>query len=486
MVSVAVLTLVSCAKVPTVREGGAAKPAATGPRGLSKETSLRDYVRHKDGAFRWKLLSKARAEGATMYVLDMTSQRWRSAKEVDRTLWQHWVTIVVPDSARARPPKGRKRTALLVIGGGSNGRGTPKAPDGKTLGLAKTTGSIVVGLSMVPNQPLAFSDDGRKRWEDDLIAHTWNKYMDTGVQTWLARWPMVKSAVKAMDACQQLLASDDGGKLRVDRFVVAGGSKRGWTTWLTGAVDKRVVAIVPIVIDVVNTIPSMEHHLAAYGFWAPAVGDYVRNGIMKRRKDPQYLKLIKLVDPYFYRDRLKMPKLILNSAGDQFFLPDSSRFYFDDLEGEKYLRYVPNTDHGLGDSDAIETVAAYFLAVTTGTPRPRFDWKFEDDGGIRVTAADRPSAVKLWQATNPQARDFRKESIGSAYTSTPIEADTDGAFVGRVAAPEKGWTAYFVELTWVGKGPVPLKLTTAVRVVPDVLPHRDKLEELRENPSEGE
>ena len=81
MVSMAVLTLVSCAKVPTVREGGAAKPAATGPRGLSKKTSLRDYVRHKDGAFRWKLLSKARAEGATMYVLDMTSQRWRSAKE---------------------------------------------------------------------------------------------------------------------------------------------------------------------------------------------------------------------------------------------------------------------------------------------------------------------------------------------------------------------------------------------------------------------
>ena len=40
-----------------------------------------------------------------------------------------------------------------------------------------------------------------------------------------------------------------------------------------------------------------------------------------------------------------MPKLVLNSAGDQFFLPDSSQFYFDALPGPKKLRYTLNTDH---------------------------------------------------------------------------------------------------------------------------------------------
>ena len=49
--------------------------------------------------------------------------------------------------------------------------------------------------------------------------------------------------------------------------------------------------------------------------------------------------------PDWYRERFTMPKFIMNSAGDQYLLPDSSRFYFDDLPGEKYLRYVPNTDH---------------------------------------------------------------------------------------------------------------------------------------------
>ena len=34
----------------------------------------------------------------------------------------------------------------------------------------------------------------------------------------------------------------------VSTFIIVGASKRGWTTWTTGAVDKRVIAIVPIVM----------------------------------------------------------------------------------------------------------------------------------------------------------------------------------------------------------------------------------------------
>ena len=120
----------------------------------------------------------------------------------------------------------------------------------------------------------------------------------------------------------------------IDGFVVAGGSKRGWTTWLTGAVDKRVVAIVPIVIDVLNVRHSMEHHHAAYGFWAPSVGDYVRHKIFEMKDSAAYAALLKIEDPYSYIDRLTMPKYIVNAAGDEFFLPDSSQFYFADLKGE--------------------------------------------------------------------------------------------------------------------------------------------------------
>ena len=56
---------------------------------------------------------------------------------------------------------------------------------------------------------------------------------------------------------------------------------------------------------------------------------------------------MRIEDPYEYRDRLTMPKFLVNATGDQFFLPDSWKFYLGDLPGETHVRYVPNADHGL-------------------------------------------------------------------------------------------------------------------------------------------
>ena len=68
------------------------------------------------------------------------------------------------------------------------------------------------------------------------------------------------------------------------------------------------------------------------------------------------------------------------------------------------------------------------------------------------------------------ATDFRLEAIGPAYKQTRLTADRDGVYVARVQPPIKGWTAFFVELVYNTPGKVPLKLTTQVRIVPDILP----------------
>jgi PhoPQ-activated pathogenicity-related protein len=282
---------------------------------------------------------------------------------------------------------------------------------------------------------------------------------------------MTKSAVRAMDAVMAFCASPEGGGAKIDGFVVAGGSKRGWTTWTTAAVDPRVVAIVPIVIDVLNIEPSMRHHYAAYGFWAPAVGDYTNHGILIWMGTPQFHALAKIEEPYEYRTRYTMPKLILNATGDQFFLPDSSQYYFDQLPGPKYLRYVPNGDHSLKETDAWTTLQAFYEAILTSTPLPKYSWTLENDGSIRVRSADKPTEVKLWQATNPDARDFRLETLGPKWTSALVESK-DGVYAGRVDEPARGWTAFMVELTFTGARGAPLKLTTNVRVVPDKTNHK--------------
>lgn len=429
----------------------------------SQETALDRYVRQPDSTYSWKVVREVKADGATQWVVDLKSQTWRTPEDVNRPVWQHWLTVVKPEGTKANK-------ALLFIVGGANGREAPQSAEARTLAIAKASGSVVAELRMVPNQPLIFHGDGVERTEDDLIAYTWDQYLKTGDETWPARLPMVKSAVRAMDCVQELLASEQGGKLTIDKFVVAGGSKRGWTTWCTAAVDPRVEAAIPIVIDVLNVNASMRHHVQAYGAFSLAINDYYQHQIMQRMDHPRLADLYAIEDPYSYRERLTLPKFIVNSAGDEFFLPDSSQFYFGDLAGEKHLRYVPNSNHSLKDTDAVESIIAYYQTVLAGTPRPKFSWTFEKDGSIRVQSETKPKEVVLWQATNPERRDFRLAVIGKAYKSQPLVDQGTSLFVANLAAPPKGWTASFVELTYDVGAAFPLKLTTAVRVLPETLP----------------
>lgn len=75
----------------------------------------------------------------------------------------------------------------------------------------------------------------------ELTSRTWRSAA--------AQLPMTKAGVRAMDAITAFCRSAEGGSVAVEKFVVAGGSKRGLDTWLSAAVDKRVVAIVPLVVD---------------------------------------------------------------------------------------------------------------------------------------------------------------------------------------------------------------------------------------------
>src|SRR5262249_38153153 len=153
-----------------------------------------------DPTYSWKLVNTIPGDGCTTFVLDLKSQSWRTAPDVDRAVWQHWLVIVKPDVVK-------HATAYLRIGGGPNGRPAPDKPNAQSVLLAKSTNTVVADLGMIPNQPLVFNGDGKPRTEDDLIAYGHVKFMDTGDPTWLPRLPMVKSAVRAMDAVTEFLGS---------------------------------------------------------------------------------------------------------------------------------------------------------------------------------------------------------------------------------------------------------------------------------------
>ncbi len=168
-----------------------------------------------------------------------------------------------------------------------------------------------------------------------------------------------------------------------------------------------------------------------------------------------------------------MPKCVINATGDQFFCPDSSQFYYDQLPGEKHLCYVPNGEHSLDGTNALETLIAFHYAIVHDVDRPTCSWHCDDDGTMTVRCSTPPKRVTLWQATNPTARDFRVDTIGRAYTGKPLTANAQGVFETQLAAPAQGWTASLVQCEFDIGAPVPLRLSTAVKVLPDVLPYAE-------------
>ena len=443
----------------------AGAPALANPK-----NALDAYVAKPDPAFAWKVVGPVSGPGYHGAVLELTSQTWLTAKQVDKPLWKHWLTVIVPD-------KVEHKDAFLYITGGNNTDPAPKTAPERWAKMALETRSVVVELDDVPNQPLRFAEDPKPRVEDEIIAYQQAKFARDRNPLDLVRLPMVKSGTQAMTAVQQYLASEAGGKLKVDGFVVSGGSKRAWVTWLVGAIDRRVVAIVPIVINVLDVDATAKHHWEAMGYFSPALKDYVENGLIPGMiGSPGLTEVNRIEDPLNYRDRpaMKMPKYVINAVGDEYFPPDNTRFSYHLLPQVKRLRMIPNSKHSTAGTDISDSITAFYDAVLNRRPIPDYSWTVRPDGAIVVKSATKPAEVRLWQGTDPKARDFRVDTIGKAFTSTVLTPQTDGTWVGKVDKPPAGWTAYFVELSYPSGTAYPFKFTTEVSVIPDTLPYKWK------------
>lgn len=245
-------------------------PAQANPR-----NALDAYVAKPDPSFAWKVANTISGPGYHGAVLEMTSQTWLDQRQVDHPVWKHWLTVIVPEKVV------HKTGFLFITGGGISDPAPGKAKE-RFAKMAVETNSVVAELDDVPNQPLRFTEDPKPRVEDQIIAYQQAKFARTRDPNQLLRLPMVKSGTTAMTAVQQYLRSEAGGKLAVDHFVVSGGSKRAWTTWLVGALDKRVVGIIPIVINVLSVDATARHHWEAMGYFSPALRITSRTASFRR------------------------------------------------------------------------------------------------------------------------------------------------------------------------------------------------------------
>ena len=410
---------------------------------------LQTYVSREEAGFGWKLNGTSDGDQPVgrIYDLHFISQTWQDHK------WQHQLQVYQP--AGVAP---NAKMFLWVTGGGAR-------PDYVWLGmeLARKIRAPVAFLYHIPNQPLL---DG-KLFEDDLIAETFVRYLKTKDENWPLLFPMVKSVVRAMDVLQEF------GKKQwnapIGKFIVAGASKRGWTTWLTAAVDRRVVAIAPVVIDTLNMREQMPRQLKAFGAYSSRLAPYSSRGLLPIPETAEGRRLLSLIDPWAYRDRLTMPKLIINGTNDFYWATDALNLYWDGIPADKWVLYIPNAGHNLRRqdrpqpdqlNDLIDGLAAFSRHQISGTSMPKLSWKHETvNGKLRLTIGSipAPNGARLWIAQTP-TKDFRTAKWIEQAVSL-----SDGKVIGEVLLPNKGHVAFFGELDYEVDG-VRYRLSTQMRV----------------------
>ena len=430
---------------------------------------LTNYVSKRDPTYGWEVVSLTRYESFTDVVLKLVSQNWLDESDVDEPEWSHWLRIIIPDAIQSS-------TAALYVVGGRTDAPPPTHPPERSLTVALITKTVVADLGMVPNQPLRFADSPHNpRIELDLVGYCRAKYMRSNEPRYLLLPPMVKSLIRAMDAIQEYLSTR---RMSVDRFVLFGGSKRAWPCWISGALDSRVAGIVSLAMDSLNATEVLRRQYHACGFLHETLAPYLRHGLFPvGPESPSYRAMMLIDDAYSYFDRLPkhIPKYLLNSSCCTLTHPDSSKEYFSNIPGEKYLRYIPNADHDLKNSDALQSILSFYESIATGHPRPEFSWSLENDTMLRIRSNDQPRSVTLWQVTNRNGRDFRITKTGRSWRKTVLAPDASRSYVAYVPTPASGYTAFFAELEYDSPFGGPFVFTTDVNIIPDSFPYDLKM-----------
>lgn len=410
--------------------------SAAAQQAVTPATALQHYLQNGDKNYSWELKDSFLLDDATGYNLLLTSQQWH------QYTWRHQLTVFVPK-------ENKYDGALLFITGGGNNKET-QMPRWNTktdmvaltlAAMAAKNKAILAVLRQVPNQPLFDS-----LTEDAAISRTLHNFKGDGDYSWPLLFPMTKSAIRAMDAVQEFAQQ----KLShtVNRFLVSGASKRGWTTWLTGASDPRVVAIGPMVIDILNMPVNLQHQINAYGKYSVEIEDYVKLGIVQGMGTPDGAAMVTMIDPYSYRQKLTMPKMIFIGTNDPYWVVDNVKNYLKDIPGHNMLHYAPNAGHGLNNGiTAFPALSAFFgITMAKGT-YPECSWKTsvkKREVKLIINATkDKLLDVIVWSADSKDM-DFRDEK----FVSKALGISHRSKIEIKQPLPATGYRAFYVDLKY--------------------------------------
>ena len=101
----------------------------------------------------------------------------------------------------------------------------------------------------------------------------------------------------------------------LDHYLLVGGSKTAWASWLAAASDpkKRTVGLISAAFNFLNFEKNIPYQVKIWGQLSEQLKPYdpLYEGLQaKGELKSKTLRLIRAIDPYYDLDQLKFPKLL--------------------------------------------------------------------------------------------------------------------------------------------------------------------------------
>lgn len=442
---------------------------------------------------------------SVIHSCSFTSQRWPAgAKTIEGEAWEHNITIAIPKNKEHIPD-----TALYFSDDGKNNRSgsdlrqfimltqLKNAPMLQRSHLhsnimidliVKETNAIFIYQQQVPNQPYTFLDAlETPLTESELLAESLVRATasNTTEPADTVLLPMAEANVagiyKASDFINANLITDP-----IKHVVVGGGSKRAWGIWLAAAFDqgedKRarqlISAIVPIsmIQNFSKTLNAIQNSYC--GFPKP-LSPFTSRHIFQEylsSDDNRYSKLFNVIDPYYYlKQRFNnIHTMVIQSSSDHYFIPDATHYYYPELKGSKNMMVLPNIAHSnsIPTMNYMDGILTNLTAIIHGFSLPTYQEEYDHHSStLTLHSGHKPDHVYIWSANNPNARDFRlKSATFTREEIQPIVAIDDSFTYQWQPGKQKGWTAFFMEMSYKAPNNKSFLFSTQVYITPDSYP----------------
>jgi len=422
----------------------------------------------------------------TGYVLNVTSQTWLN-HEVSHPVQWHLLTVVIPGNRRTSDWAilkldfginiaglqsvirldnrveggfGVDENPVIEVSGDNLDKqfGAVRGAAQKAAYLAIKTGTLAASLAQVPNGYEVFRDDPYQmlRSSDPLRGYTYSNFLlHPDHPEMLYELLAAKAVVRAMDT----ITSFCGAALdyNISRFVLSGYSKLGSATFVAGAVDDRVKAIVPgnTALGMLSPASSASWSpddkkavIAAVNFSiAPPANThqflthYLGISVAGVLGDPAAEAMHNIIDASAWLWRITKPMLLISSDMEGIVHEEASSYL-----GPKLKSIVPNSVHDSAFWKALPSAAAFMKGFMDDVVPPNISEAYSrQDTSLEVQQLGNHTPVMVQQ--------WESHDCPICWSSSLLQETTPGSGTWRAVAASSNHLRMYVLLKYEWPGP---------------------------------